>query len=249
MNFHLDLIQYTNDIDSINAKYCFQTLSIILHVYRPITLAELGCLFRRDDGNLATAEFISSTIALCGSFLTIREGKIYIIHQSAKDYLNTATSPSLQLGFAKIHNVIFEQSIEAMSAVLRRNIYDLDPFGLPESQIKRPVPNPLEAISYSCAHWVNHFCDIHPSNGRLYLEEHNKYHRMALKFLLKNFLYWLEALGLIECTEDGAISMIRLESLLKVGEKKNSIEDTFYIYESKANCSKRKCQYVAHLKS
>jgi hypothetical protein len=61
------MIQQINDIDAIDAKCCFQTLAIILHVYRPVSLVELDCLFRRDDGHPATVEFISSTIALYGS--------------------------------------------------------------------------------------------------------------------------------------------------------------------------------------
>ncbi|KAL7892665.1 WD40-repeat-containing domain protein [Trichoderma sp. TUCIM 5745] len=217
------MIQQINAIDGINnAKYCFQTLGIILHVYRPVSLVELGCLFRRDDGNPATAEFIARTIALCGSFLAIREGKVYIIHQSAKDYLNATTSPGLQPGFAEIPNIIFEQSIEAMAAVLQRNIYNLDTFGLPISQIKRPRPDPLESIGYSCTHWVNHFCDIYPSNGYLHYKEHKKYHQMTLEFLLGHFLHWVEALGLIKCTEDGVISLVRLEALLKLPNRESS---------------------------
>lgn len=216
------MMKQINDIDGINAaKYCFQTLGIILLVYRPVTLVELGCLFRRDDGNPTTVEFISDTIALCGSFLTIREGKVYVIHQSAKDYLNAATPTRFQLSFANIHTIIFEQSIKSMSAILQRNIYDLDANGLPISQIKRPDPDPLESIHYSCTHWANHFCDMHLSTGHLHHEEYNKQYQIALNFLLRDFLCWLEALGLIECTEDGVISIIRLESLLKVsGGKK-----------------------------
>ncbi|EHK45465.1 hypothetical protein TRIATDRAFT_292965 [Trichoderma atroviride IMI 206040] len=210
------MIKQINDIDGIDAKHCFQTLGIILLVYRPITLVELGCLFKRNDGNPATAEFISNTIALCGSFLTIREGKVYIIHQSAKDYLIAAAFTDSQLSYANIHNIIFEQSIKAMSVILQRNMYNLDPLGIPISQIERPDPDPLEPIRYSCTHWANHLCDMYLSNDNLHYEKHNKQHQIARSFLLKHFLYWLEALGLIECTEDGVISIIRLESLLKV---------------------------------
>ncbi|UKZ62532.1 uncharacterized protein TrAtP1_003777 [Trichoderma atroviride] len=207
------MIKQINDLGGINTKYCFQTLGIILLVYRPITLVELGCLFKRNDGNPATAELISNMIALCGSFLTIREGKVYIIHQSAKDYLIAAASTGSQLSYADIHNIIFEQSIKAMSVILKRNMYNSDPLGLPTSQIKRPDPDPLEPIHYSCTHWANHFCDMHRSNGNLYYEKHNQQHQIALSFLRKYFLYWLEALGLIECIEDGVTSILRLENL------------------------------------
>jgi hypothetical protein len=236
------MIQQINDIDDINdAKYCFQTLGIVLLVYRPVTLVELGCLFRRDDGNPATAEFIFNTIALCGSFLTIREGEVYIIHQSAKDYLNDAESPDFQLSFTNIHKIIFEQSIKTMSAVLKRNIYNLDPIGLPISQIKRPDPDPLQSIHYSCAHWANHLCDLYRSNTHLHYENHKEQYEIALKFLLKHSLYWFEALGLIECTADGVVSIINLESLLKVGV----IMHFCYVGQGSAN-GNRKCQRTTY---
>jgi hypothetical protein len=68
-------------------------LSIVAVVYRPITLRELVSL---DDAldepdnleNLSEkVEDLEQTIGQCGSFLTIREGTIYFVHQSAKDFL------------------------------------------------------------------------------------------------------------------------------------------------------------------
>lgn len=117
------MIKQINVIDNVNdARYCFQTLGIILLAYRPVTLIELSCLFRRDDGNPVTVELISKTIALCGSFLDTRQGKVYIIHQSTKDCVSVATLAGFQVSSADIHNIMFEQSIKAMSAILQRNI-------------------------------------------------------------------------------------------------------------------------------
>ncbi|KAL6852567.1 hypothetical protein ACO1O0_007113 [Amphichorda felina] len=64
---------------------CKQILAIASAVYRPISLDELSALMQfpeyMDDNDLE--ELIKS----CGFFLTLRQGVIYFVHQSAKDYL------------------------------------------------------------------------------------------------------------------------------------------------------------------
>lgn len=205
-----------HQLGDVNAESCYQILAIVLLVYRPLTLAELGCLVKSLDSNPADTELIYKAIGLCGSFLTIRDKQVYIIHQSAKDYLTKAISTLFPSGFTDIHGIIFRQSLNAMSATLQRNIYNLDPLSLPIKNITPPDPDPLAFIYYSCAQWANHFCDMHSSNGQFHQEVNCQESQIALQFLQKYFLYWLEALGLIGCIEDGILSLIRLESLLRV---------------------------------
>ncbi|KAL6906599.1 quinon protein alcohol dehydrogenase-like superfamily [Trichoderma evansii] len=213
---YLRMIEQIHHLQGTDDKECcFQILGIVLLVYRPVTLVELGCLLRRDGDNPATGEFISSVIALCGSFLTVRDGQVYIIHQSAKDYL-TASEPTIfPIISMDIHNIISGQSLKAMSVTLQRNIYNIDPLGLPIHQIKRPNPDPLASLNYSCAHWANHFCDMLLSNGHLRHEKYDREFQVALLFLRNHFLHWLEALSLTGCVEDGLIAIIRLDNLLR----------------------------------
>ena len=56
-------------------------------VYRPITLEELISVVNMPEALSDKPKLLESIIGLCGSFLTIREGTIYFVHQSAKDYL------------------------------------------------------------------------------------------------------------------------------------------------------------------
>jgi hypothetical protein len=78
---------------SDNADLCKRILSIVAIVYRLITLRELISL---DDivnksnnlDNLSKEiKDLEQMVGQCGSFLTIREGTIYFVHQSAKDFL------------------------------------------------------------------------------------------------------------------------------------------------------------------
>ncbi len=69
------------------------------------------------------SESISEIIGLCGSFLTIRDGTIYFVHQSAKDYVSTkAVKEVFPAGLAEAHCRIFNRSLWAMSKTLTRVI-------------------------------------------------------------------------------------------------------------------------------
>ncbi|KAL4983327.1 WD40-repeat-containing domain protein [Aspergillus falconensis] len=49
---------------------------------------------------------VERAVGLCGSFLTIRDGYIYLIHQSAKDFLDSNVAASILPKYSEIHNRI-----------------------------------------------------------------------------------------------------------------------------------------------
>ncbi|OPB43886.1 hypothetical protein A0O28_0022040 [Trichoderma guizhouense] len=201
--------------DVSDTELCCRILATVLLAYRPVTLAELGSIIQSSDDGLADAESMHKAIELCGSFLTVRDSQVYVIHHSAKDYLSDqALSTAFFPSPADVHGDIVLHSIQAMSATLRRNIYNLRSPGLQSNEIKVPNPDPLSAIRYSCIHWVDHFCDLHNSQSQD--EVDNESHRTVFLFLQKYFLYWLETLGVTAHIEDGVLSMAKLEDLLRV---------------------------------
>ncbi|KAL5092833.1 hypothetical protein Trisim1_000568 [Trichoderma cf. simile WF8] len=201
--------------DVSDTAICCQILATMLLVYRPVTLVELSSLIKSPDDDDADIESIDKALGLCGSFLTVRDGQVYVIHQSVKDYFSdNAVSAAFLPSPADVHGDIFLRSTEVMSAKLRRNIYNSCSPGLSSNEIKRPDPDPLSAIRYSCIHWIDHFCDMHNSQSQHQTREDRC--RTVFKFLRKYLLYWLEALGLMGCTENGVLSMARLEDLLRV---------------------------------
>lgn len=149
----------------------------------------------------------------------MRDSQIYIIHQSAKDYLSDkAASNNFLPNPAHIHGVILSRSVHVMSAMVRRNIYNLHSPSLPINEIKAPDPDPLQTLRYSCLYWIDYFCDIYMynSDGQSQNQVNDEKCQMTLLLLQRYFLYWLEALDLMGHIEDSVLSIIRLENLLGV---------------------------------
>ncbi|SPO02558.1 uncharacterized protein DNG_05231 [Cephalotrichum gorgonifer] len=147
----------------------------------------------------------------CGSFLTIEDGRVYLIHQSAKDYLSSEAGATIfPSGHGETHYGIFSRSIELMSRILRRDMYNLGHPGFPIDEVepsKLPAREPLAAAEYSCVYWVDHLSVYsHPRDLC--------YGGVVDKFLREKYLYWLEALSLIGRISEGVIAMGKLESLL-----------------------------------
>jgi hypothetical protein len=187
-------------------EFCRRILSTATLTYRPLHLLELRILAGLEGEILHMAD-LERMVKLCGSFLTIRENYVYLIHQSAKDYLsNNASAEMFPAGRANVHYDLFSRSLSILSQTLRKDIYDLHLPGLLIDQVIPVDPDPLAPVKYSCVYWVDHLCEVDGSSS---------HHRSELtdegqifKFLKKHFLHWLEGLSLLGKISDG-ISMIR----------------------------------------
>ncbi|KAL2198599.1 hypothetical protein P885DRAFT_32988, partial [Corynascus similis CBS 632.67] len=203
--------------DAKDLAVCKDILAIMAAVYRPITLAELATLVGTLDGFSSNHEALAEIVALCGSFLTLREHTISFVHQSAKDFLlKQARAEIFTSGIEDIHYTIFLRSLRAMQVTLRRDIYNLGASGCSIEEVTLPNPDPLAAIRYSCVYWVDHLRDCDPSkNATEDLQDGGSID----KFLREKFLYWLEAMSLLRCMSEGMASMLGLEGLLKTREE------------------------------
>lgn len=212
----LDLL-YEQMIERIcksdDADLCKQILALIAVVYRPITLKELTSLIRILEDMLDDLELLQAIVGLCGSLLTIREGFIYFVHQSVKDYLFEKVFDEIfPSGKAEVHHRIFSRSLEILSKTLHCNIYSLQVPGFSIDNIEQQNPDPLAAMQYSCVYWIDHLC-ASSSNAR---DNNLRDGGTVDCFIRKNYLYWLEALSLYRNMSDGVISMAKLEALVKV---------------------------------
>lgn len=72
---------------SEDAEVCKRILAVMSIVYRPISLDELTALVEIPDDLSDDDEVLLEIIAICGSFLTLREDVIVFLHQSAKEFL------------------------------------------------------------------------------------------------------------------------------------------------------------------
>ncbi|KAF2183663.1 hypothetical protein K469DRAFT_667871 [Zopfia rhizophila CBS 207.26] len=197
------------------ADLCKQMLASVVVVYRPITLKELPSLVEMLEDMVNDLESLREIISLCGSFLTIREDTIYLVHQSAKDFLFTkAFDEVFPSGTEEAHYVIFLRSLQVMSRTLQRDMYSLGALGYPTKRVKRPDPDPLAASRYSCVYWINHLCDWNPNshvNYRFDLQDGGA----VDSFIRKKYLYWLETLSLCKSLSEGVVLMAKLEALVQ----------------------------------
>ncbi|KAF2136036.1 uncharacterized protein K452DRAFT_362792 [Aplosporella prunicola CBS 121167] len=130
---------------------CKRILASVAIVYRPITTKELATLVEKLEDMADDHESMERIISLCGSFLTVKEGVVYFVHQSAKDFLfSNASDEVFPSGEKDVHYSIFSRSLNTMSKALRRDMYDLKELGYPAEQIRQPNPDPLAASRYAC---------------------------------------------------------------------------------------------------
>jgi hypothetical protein len=194
-----------------NWELCRRVLSAATLAYRPLHLFELPVVSGLPKNISDNTKYVQRLVALCGSFLTVLDDNfVYIIHQSAKDFLRTASAGLFPTGPAEIHRAIVVQSLEAMQLVLKRDLYELRHPGCFIDELEEPEVDPLAAVRYSCTYWVSHLCDGYGMN---HLEH---YLEQVREFLCRFCLYWLEALSLILHMGEGVRSMLRLERLLRV---------------------------------
>ncbi|KAL2126810.1 hypothetical protein VTI74DRAFT_191 [Chaetomium olivicolor] len=186
----------------IEPQDCKTVLVVTSLAFRPLSISELSVLA---DLPLELAE---TAIEMCGSFLTIVKGTVHLIHQSAKDYLEKNYKLRLQpAGPAQGHSEIIRRSTDAMSSVLRRNMYNLD-LGLKPENMTPPDPDPLAPIRYSCVFWADHLCSLNSDNSRFLgeLTDDGK----VFGFLKECFLRWLESLSLIGQLSSGLLSIRKI---------------------------------------
>ena len=212
------MMQQIQKLKKRNSEFCCVVLGIITAAYRPLYTAELGILSGLPRKIASNTNAIREIIALCGSFLTVKDGFVYVIHQSVKDYLSDKASGTIfPNGLSQTHRAIFSQSVQALSArPLRRNIYCLSHPGMLLGEVETPNPDPLAGIQYSCVYWANHFCDIYLENSQFRDEDTQQDTETIYQFIEKHFLYWLETVAHLRSMSDGIASIRRLDSLLKV---------------------------------
>ncbi|KAF7170941.1 hypothetical protein CNMCM6106_005492 [Aspergillus hiratsukae] len=198
--------------ESEEGGLCREILGFMAAAYRPITLQELASFsnilaeYSNDDESLKEA------ISLCGSFLTIRGGTVYLVHQSAKDFLTEKASNEIfPSGIESAHHTIFSRSLSNMDLALRRDIYSLRSPGFPIDGVNPPEPDPLHAVQYSCIYWVDHLHDA----GHIAAQEQADNCDRIDRFLREKYIYWLEALSLLKGTSEGVRSMSKLEDLVQ----------------------------------
>ncbi|KAH8656463.1 WD40-repeat-containing domain protein [Ilyonectria robusta] len=195
-------------------EFCQRILSTVSIAYRPLHLEELGALSGLPPNITKIKGSTAKIASMCGSFLTIRDGIVYFVHHSAKEFLlNKASDKFLQSGIAHEHHAIFLRSIEILKKTLWRDVYGLRVPGFPIECVSPPDPDPLAASRYSCIYWADHLCDSNPTN-RNSQDEELRDGGTVHSFFKNKYLYWLEALSLLRGMSEGVVAIQKLKTLL-----------------------------------
>ncbi|KAJ6017869.1 hypothetical protein N7451_001248 [Penicillium sp. IBT 35674x] len=210
---------YSRMIDQVrnseDAEHCKRILAVMSVVYRPVAFDELAYLVELPDDLSDDYEALSEIIAVCGSFLTVREDTIVFVHQSAKEFLLKETQNGVFPGGIEAeHYAIFSRSLQAMFKTLRRDIFNLKLPGFPIEKVIPPSPNPLVAAKYACLYWVDHL-----QHSGCYKKDNICVDERGCvgDFLQKHYLHWLEALSILRSLSQGISAMLKLHELLQEG--------------------------------
>ncbi|KAL4745554.1 hypothetical protein BDW72DRAFT_52920 [Aspergillus terricola var. indicus] len=201
------MIQQIECFEDSDRELCILVLSIVTLGYRPLYLQEL-CLLSGLQKQQYGSDDLENIVGMCGSFLTIRDDHVYLVHQSAKDYVSESkvSAAIFPSGSSAIHHRIFCESLQSLSAKLQRNVYSINNPGAPASEIAnlRPQPDPLFDLRYSCKYWLDHFI-----NSRS-LERPESADNQISDFFKQHLLHWLESLGLIGELRHGILGLRKL---------------------------------------
>lgn len=209
---------------SISANLYVGILSFVFTAYRPITFSELVSI-----KDLPRSEaMVPKMIMECGGFLTSRDGVIYLVHQSAKDFLAKQQDILFPSGLTRHHLGLFDTCLNSLD-VLRMDMYDQVYPGVSvhEARRCRPEPDPLPGLSYSSEFWAHHLRDAQPIRAQE-ISNYNKAHQ----FIAHKFLFWLEALSLLDSLP-AAMGTLQILKDLPLGDETLAlVEDArrFFLY-------------------
>ncbi|KAL6701103.1 hypothetical protein J3F84DRAFT_392762 [Trichoderma pleuroticola] len=200
---------------------------------RPLTVKEFNSLVDTFEDHRQSLELVwSDILGYCGSFLTLRDGIVYFVHQSAKDFLVTEASAQLfPDGLRLVHTNIFQHCIYAMHKTLKRNMYGLTNPGCLVNQVTldQVKSSPLTSIAYCCVYWIHHF-EQSVAGPALDTSDNTEIHKTLYTFLGEKYVYWLEALSLLKSVFTGMEDLQRLKSIIadeRVSGLKDLVQDNY----------------------
>ncbi|KAI1423348.1 hypothetical protein F5Y12DRAFT_798577 [Xylaria sp. FL1777] len=118
----------------------------------------------------------------------------------------------LPIDKAEGHGVIVSRSIDSMTEILRKDIYNLQQPSYSIEDVEIPDPDPLAPIRYACAYWTNHLSAIEGCYDGVGFSNIGKINR----FLEKKAVYWLEAMSLMKNIPEAVAMLMDLESAIVV---------------------------------
>ncbi|KAK7698442.1 hypothetical protein SLS64_012563 [Diaporthe eres] len=189
------------------------TLGFLAVLFEPVTTSSFENLL--PPLPVALAQLLKKLHSIVG---VPRDEKstLDLVHLSFRDFI-LSKKRSKQLKFrvdeTGMHKEVFNRCLEIMSSKLCRDICGLVMPGtmaseVPKSRVEENIPQHLR---YACRYWVDHLAMLDSSHLReVGLMDEGKIHA----FLQECFLYWLEAMSLIQEIPTTILVVNQLQTLV-----------------------------------
>lgn len=158
-----------------------KTLSIILAASRPLTLSEMNIAMSIDDtaqdGTTDTLynldlederNFKLRPRSWCGLFISIYQGRVYLLHQTAREFLLAdSISPTLS-GRQWHHSITIRQAHNVVAKLCILYLNMLEPPVIPPTGNNREVihlNSVIPFLEYAIKYWALHFREAHIIDG------------------------------------------------------------------------------------
>ena len=173
----LDQVLLQKDEDDV--KLCRRILRAVVLAFRPLRLEEIE-VFTEGLGD------VQDLAGHCGSFITIREGVAYLVHQSAKDFLADERRTGIfHSGLAHGHSLMVRSCLEVMSNQLRGNTSDLKLPGVCLGDFDK-TKTETHIPQYACLYWVDHLRHASLTDQKAFVSYG---YRSIYRFLKCHFLH------------------------------------------------------------
>lgn len=197
------LYQCLHQRDDDDIEVCRRILRAVILTFRPLSLDEVAIFAE-------VTEDVGDLIAECASFITIRDNIVYLVHQSAKDFLSDGKRKDImQSGKEHEHSMIVRLCLDFMSNTLKQDICDLRAPGICFGdygdfggfKIDDYLPSHTQ---YACLHWVDHLQQAGPHEQEPLTLSRNC---SVYGFFQRHFLHWLEALSFMNTMSDAVVNI------------------------------------------
>ena len=202
----IECLENLNDV-----KICKCIIILVILAYQPLHLKELGAIADSREELSSLEELVQ----LCGSFLTIREDMVYLVHQSAKGFFTTGKASSIiSSSRQEGHGKTAYRSLDLMLNTLREDMCDLQKPGTSVAEAYRKFrQSHFTHVGYACCYWVDHLTDA-SRDEHDQLSPFNNGERV--KMFLQEHLHWLEILSVLGKVSKGVIMLKHLQLLIDV---------------------------------
>lgn len=181
----------------IDIELCRQILCSVTLALLPLRLEEIVVFAKIPKEFYEEPSDLEDLISLCGSFITIREETVYLIHQSARDFLSDGGRKDIfPFGQGHEHANTTRLCFEVMSCTLKKDICGTKMPGICLSDINRSTIMthlPMH-VQYACRYWFDHLQRASPPEQAALVSREDCQVYVLLK---RHFLHWLEALSLM----------------------------------------------------